>query len=132
MKILDKRNHKTMYDVIIVGAGLSGLVTVYYILKKTPTLKLLIVEKEMECGGQITDRFACEDNRWMSLDQKQLISLCKELNVAYVKYPCVRKSFRHILEFEKNRFALLAQWELQRFVNYFDLMAKLSKTKTRR
>lgn len=128
MQIFDKRNHNTMYDIIVVGAGLSGLVAVYYVLKKTQTLKILIVEKETKCGGQITDRIASEDSRWFSLDQKQLIALCKELKVTYVHYPAIQNCSRHIWEFEKARFALLAQWELQRFVNYFDLMTKLSKT----
>lgn len=124
MKSLGTQNQNSMYDIVVVGAGISGLVAVYYILKKTPTLKLLIVEKETQYGGQITDRIACEGNRWFSLDQKQLITLCKELNVTYVNYPKIQKCFRNIWEFKRNRFALLAQWELQRFVNYFDLMAK--------
>lgn len=31
-------------DVIIIGAGLSGLTAAYYILKKEPTLNIIILE----------------------------------------------------------------------------------------
>lgn len=116
-----------MYDIVVVGAGLSGLVSVYFILKKKPNLKIIIVEKEMKCGGQITDRIGCE-GRWFSREQKHLVSLCEDLNLAYVKYPIIPKCFRHVWEFEKTAFALLAKWELQRFMDNFDLMTNLSTT----
>lgn len=117
-----------MYDVVVVGAGLSGLVTVYTLLKRISTLEILVVEKEMICGGQITERGTNEDNRWFSLDQKQLIGLCKELNVAYGQYPQMQKNFHSIWEFKKKPFACLIRWELQRFMDYFDLMTTLART----
>jgi len=41
-----------MYDVVIVGGGISGLYTAYSLLKYKP-LHILIIEKD-ECGGKIS------------------------------------------------------------------------------
>lgn len=125
MKIIRKQSHNNSYDVVVIGAGLSGLVAAYNILKKTSTLKMLIVEKELRCGGQITDRI----DRWFSHDQKQFMDLCKELNVTCVKYPTMKTCNRRIWDFGKSRFALLERWELERFVGYFDSMSQLFKTR---
>lgn len=113
------------HDIVVVGAGLSGLATVYYILKKTPSLKMLVVEKNQGYGGQISNGVACQGGRWFGFEQKQLITLCDELNVKYMQRPSSRKNLQHISEIEKSRFAALAQWELRRFVRHFDLMAKV-------
>ncbi len=44
---LDRSNplNKKNYDVVIVGAGISGLSTAYWLNKEDPTLKIAIVEK---------------------------------------------------------------------------------------
>jgi glycine/D-amino acid oxidase-like deaminating enzyme len=39
------RTDKKNYDVVIVGAGISGLSTAYWLNKEDPTLKIAIVEK---------------------------------------------------------------------------------------
>ena len=39
-----------MYDVIIIGGGIVGLSTGYELLKKNPSLKVIILEKEPEIG----------------------------------------------------------------------------------
>lgn len=39
------RQEKKIYDVVIVGAGLSGLSTAYWLQKEDPTLKIAILEK---------------------------------------------------------------------------------------
>ena len=39
------------YDVIIVGAGISGLSTAYWLNKEDPSLKIAIVEKSRLCHG---------------------------------------------------------------------------------
>jgi protoporphyrinogen oxidase len=38
------------YDVVIIGAGLSGLSSAYYLKKKYPSLSLLIVEAKDRIG----------------------------------------------------------------------------------
>lgn len=39
------RTEKKTYDAVIVGAGISGLSTAYWLLKEDPSLKVAIVEK---------------------------------------------------------------------------------------
>ena len=41
-----------IYDVIIVGAGMAGLYCSYKILKKDPSVQLLILEKNETAGGR--------------------------------------------------------------------------------
>lgn len=42
-----------IYDVIIVGSGISGLNTAHQLKKKSPKLKILMLEKESRIGGRI-------------------------------------------------------------------------------
>ena len=42
-----------MIDVVIVGAGLAGIMTSYELLKNNPRLKVLIVEKTNNLGGAL-------------------------------------------------------------------------------
>ena len=37
---------QTAYDVIMVGGGVMGCATAYYLLKKDPQLKVAIIEKD--------------------------------------------------------------------------------------
>ncbi|MGZ3723883.1 MAG: FAD-dependent oxidoreductase, partial [Bdellovibrionales bacterium] len=42
---------KKVYDAIIVGAGISGLSTAYWLQKEDPTMKIAIVEKSRLAFG---------------------------------------------------------------------------------
>lgn len=49
---LDETEKKTIkYDVLIVGAGIAGLSTAYWLEKKDPTLKIAIIEKHSLAFG---------------------------------------------------------------------------------
>ena len=43
--------HSTEVDVVILGAGYTGLWTAYYLLKANPSLKVAVVEKEITGYG---------------------------------------------------------------------------------
>jgi monoamine oxidase len=45
-------NDSTVYDVIIVGAGLSGLSAGYYLMKSNENLKILVIEAKNRVGGR--------------------------------------------------------------------------------
>ena len=50
--------HDTVYDYIIVGAGIAGLYTAYKLTRNRKQLKILILEKEKQIGGRAgTDMF---------------------------------------------------------------------------
>ena len=42
-----------MYDIIVIGGGISGLYTVYKIHQKSPQTKVLLIEKENRLGGRV-------------------------------------------------------------------------------
>ena len=42
-----------IYDIIIIGCGISGLNTAYQLLSKNPQLKILLLEKNNYLGGRI-------------------------------------------------------------------------------
>ncbi len=44
---------ETSHEIIIVGAGLSGLSTAHFLLKATPGLDVLLLEKESRPGGAV-------------------------------------------------------------------------------
>lgn len=46
-------NEKYIYDIIIIGCGISGLYTAYKLLLKNKDLKILILEKNNYIGGRI-------------------------------------------------------------------------------
>jgi protoporphyrinogen oxidase len=80
-----------MYDFIIVGAGISGLYAAYQILKKTPQLKIAILEKEARIGGRVgSDSFhGIQIPIAAGVGRKSdtyLIQLLKELKIKYTEH----------------------------------------------
>lgn len=51
------RNNKTLVDVVIVGGGIAGMSTAYWLSKEDPSLKIAIVEKH-KLGDGATGRNA--------------------------------------------------------------------------
>lgn len=51
---MQKDTSAKVYDIIIIGAGLSGLSSAYFIKKKDPSLSLLIVEAKDRIGKYIS------------------------------------------------------------------------------
>jgi len=46
-----------LYDYIIIGGGISGLYTCYHLLKKEPSLNILLFEKNNYFGGRIKTKY---------------------------------------------------------------------------
>lgn len=44
-------NNRSIYDVVIIGGGLSGLYSAYYLTQKCKDLKLLVIEGKDRLGG---------------------------------------------------------------------------------
>lgn len=76
-----------MTDVIIIGAGLSGLTTAYYLRQKNLSFKIL--EAQNRIGGRIETIYGTENTpmemgaTWFSREHTQLLSLLKELDIEY-------------------------------------------------
>ena len=75
-----------MERIVIVGGGISGLATAYYLLQKRPDIELLVLEAEKRPGGKVwterTEGFVCEAGVNGFLDNKQgAISLARLLGL---------------------------------------------------
>ena len=84
-----------LYDVVIIGAGISGLSAADKLLSKDPSLKIKILEAANRIGGRtetvhVTGPKGQSDTfdlggHWVSDSQKEIMTLLKELDVDY--YP---------------------------------------------
>ena len=110
---------KRTYDVIIVGAGISGLSTAYWINKEDPTLKVAIIEKSRlsygasgRNAGFITCGSVEHFNRMINkhgLKQATEIWKYSETNLKLLQEEIIQDSGA-ALEFEKNgAYSLAAQ-----------------------
>ena len=74
-----------IYDVIIIGGGISGLNSAYKLIKKNPTLKILILEKN-KLGGRIYtyhDRYYQVEEGAARFHEKQknMLTLIRDLGL---------------------------------------------------
>lgn len=56
-----ERKHFSEYDIVIIGAGISGLFSAYFLKKRFPQKRIIIVEKDwISCGASTRNAgFAC-------------------------------------------------------------------------
>ena len=78
-----------LYDVIIIGGGISGLYAAYLIQKRFPFQKILILEKNTTLGGRMNTYNFYGTNVCIGagVGRKKkdilLFSLLDELNIKY-------------------------------------------------
>lgn len=83
---------KNSYDIIVVGGGISGLNTAYYLKKKYPKLKILLLEAGEKLGGRLQTiqyhgtQYEAGGARF-SNNHKRLIHLLKHLGLYNKKIP---------------------------------------------
>jgi glycine/D-amino acid oxidase-like deaminating enzyme len=120
------------YDAIIVGAGISGLSTAYWLNKEDPTLKIAIVEKSRLCfgasgrnAGFITCGSVEHFNRMITkhgMDEAIEIWKFSQENLRLLKEEIIQDDVR-ALDFEhKGAFSLAAQ------DNEFEELKSVAKT----
>ena len=74
------------YDLVIIGAGFTGLSSAYYFNKKFPNKKILIIEKDNEVGGLASNmnikKFKIEKfyHHWYEHD-KEILDFIKEIKL---------------------------------------------------
>jgi len=81
-----------IYDLVIVGGGISGLYFLYKILKLKPDWKILLLEKEDRLGGRIWTVYDDEGNplyergaRRIMHNHYRMINLIKELGLELIE-----------------------------------------------
>lgn len=121
-----------MYDVIIIGGGLSGLTTAYKILQKEPTLRLIILEENETIGGQITTtKFDNElGGKIIRFDNTHVFNLLTDLGVNMRRRPPSSKNLKRCWSLDEGRFAPIAKFELDRYIRYLNLQAQFFKSGT--
>lgn len=118
------------YDVIVIGAGLSGLVAAHKILSKEPSLKCLILEATKRIGGQI---LSCADGelgaRTIAADHHHIRKLCQDLGVDIQPCPLEpnNEELKRVWQIDQGHFAPVAKFEVNRFIEYCNLLAKVSR-----
>jgi monoamine oxidase len=86
----------TIYDYIIVGAGLSGLYSAYKLLKENPELKILILERNRDVGGRIDTQDGLEAGAGRFHENQPLImGLIRELGLSQHMVPI--KTYEHFI-----------------------------------
>ena len=82
------------YDFIIIGGGIGGLNIAYQILKRFPTVSLLVLEKEKHLGGRVftfhNEHMDVEAGAGrFNITHTHFLSLLKELDLYHNKTPLV-------------------------------------------
>lgn len=121
------------YDVIVVGAGLSGLVAGHKILSKEPTLKILVLEAATRIGGQIMSWHEGElGARTVADDHHHIRKLCGDLNISLESIVVGGEQtisgsgqLKRSWQIDEGFFAKLARFEVRRFIDYCDLISRI-------
>lgn len=115
-------------DVLVIGAGISGLVTAYKILKKDPSIKVLLVDASNRIGGHICSKPKEFGAQWINTDQIHFLRLCEELDVLAVRISWHNR--RLIWDVDRGVFGLFASYELKWFIWKINLLSKSCATET--
>lgn len=119
-------NQTPELDVLIVGAGLSGLSSAVKILAKESSLRLRIIESNETLGGQLGENGV----RFIDSDQQDMLSF---LNLVQLN-PRQRRSdssrLRRCWDLDRGLTSLPAKFELNRYINMLEL--RMSKFRSKR
>jgi NAD(P)-binding Rossmann-like domain len=123
---MSTEDYRPDYDVIIVGAGLTGLVAAQQILRKEKTLKVLVLESENRVGGQVysTD-FGELGAKWIQSSHKHIVNLCMALD--FELRPLEKPKLHHEMTWSlqnvmQRDFWVL--WELNMFIKKLDVLSE--------
>lgn len=116
------KNEITEIDVLVIGAGLSGLVTAYNILEKQSTLKVIILEETNRFGGQIDTIGDMDIIRFISEENYHIVNLCNELQVKLKRKSSIDNTLKKCWDIDNGFLSKIAKFELNRFMNEIDLI----------
>ncbi len=128
---------KKTYDVIVVGAGISGLSTVYWLNQEDPTLKIALIEKHriaFGASGRNAGFITCGSvehfNRMISKHGKdEAVEIWKfaEKNLALLKEHIIQENSEKIEFKRRGAYSLAAQEsEFTELKNVAKIMADLN------
>ncbi|XP_067632807.1 uncharacterized protein shps [Eurosta solidaginis] len=115
-------------DVIIVGAGVSGLVTAYRLLEKDPSLQIKILEASDVIGGNLLQIPVGEIGaKWLERSQTHMYKLLQRLEVPMQQRTIKDSKLQRCWELDQGISSNLAKYELQRYINELQLKTPFFK-----
>uniref|UniRef100_A0A1B0FL80 Amine oxidase n=1 Tax=Glossina morsitans morsitans TaxID=37546 RepID=A0A1B0FL80_GLOMM len=109
-------------DVLIVGAGLSGLTAALRLQQRDPTLKMRVLEALNFIGGQVTTTQLGEVGaKWFTPDQKHMFELLRNLNIPMTRRVTMAAELATCSEIDEKRLSSLIHFELNRYITELDL-----------
>lgn len=112
-------------EVLIVGAGVSGLVTAYKLIQKLPSMKITIVEESSCIGGQVHPTQSMGDlgGKYISNNHYHMIKLLKDLNLDI--YPKPRETrLKRKSTLNSGLFSFLINFEINIFIREIDITCR--------
>lgn len=111
-------------DVIIVGAGISGLVTAYRLLEKEPSLQIRILEASDTIGGSLQQTPQGEIGaKWFEESQAHVYQLLQRMEIPLHQRSIVDTTLPRCWELDQTVSSNLAKYELQRYINELQIKA---------
>lgn len=126
--MLDSSSTKS--NIIIVGAGISGLTSALRIRQRSPDLEVTILEASNQAGGQLRATHLGEIGaKWLTEDQCHIYRLLKFLEVPTRKRSVLGPHLRAYWEIDDGFWGKLAKYELMRYIRELDLEMDYFKTR---
>nr|XP_016944488.2 uncharacterized protein LOC108020645 isoform X1 [Drosophila suzukii] len=113
-------------DVLIVGAGLSGLASALKILSMESTLKVRIIEASGVLGGQLGQN----NTRLVDAAQQDMLSFLTLIQLSPRRRRYDNGRMRRCWDLDRGLTALPAKFELGRYIEMLDL--RMSKFRSKR
>jgi len=113
-------------DVLIVGAGLSGLASALKILSMESTLKVRIIEASGFLGGQLGQN----NTRLVDAAQQDMLSFLTLIQLSPRRRRYDNGRMRRCWDLDRGLTALPAKFELGRYIEMLDL--RMSKFRSKR
>lgn len=115
-------------DVVIVGAGISGLTSAYKLSQRDPSLRICVLESSYFLGGQVTSHGLGEIGaKWYTEDQQHMHILLKSLNLSGTKRVILAPKMKSCYAIDRGICAFLAKFELRRYINELEMKSEQFK-----
>lgn len=112
-------------EVVIIGAGISGLVAARKLITKVPSMKITILEESSVIGGQVYQTQSMGDlgGKYISLDHYHIIELLENLDMEI--YPKERtENLKRKSSLDTGIFSFLINFEVNTIIREIDIKCR--------